>query len=155
MKGFILRGSRDKVQEINDLYNEKLEQKLSRIDRMPNYLKRGIPYGSNVVAVINHLGATSHGSDKKETIYGVSELSLEGREHVNLLQNYELLAETYKEVFYGANLVGDAGDIYYAQRGVGETATNDFDAMEMGSGIQTPTVTKTDDRGDLKNNISG
>ena len=161
MRGLILRGSRDKVHEINELYNENLEQKLSRIDKMPNYLKRGIPYGNNVIAVVTHLNATKYGSDKLEKFYGVSKLSFEGKEYLNKLQTSEVLAKAIsevtgiQEVFYGANLVGDAGDIYYAQRGVGETATNDFDFMELGSGTQTPAVVKGDDRGDLKGNIIG
>lgn len=161
MRGLILRGSHDKVHEINELYNEKLEQKLSRIDHMPNYLKRGIPYGQNVIAVVTHLGAAKNGGNKLEKIFGVSTPSLKGQEYINSLQTSEIMANAIsditgkQDVFYGANIVGDAGDIYYAQTGVGEAPTNDFDFMELGAGTQTPTVTKADDRGNLVGNISG
>ena len=47
-----------------------------------------------------------------------------------------------------ANIVTDAGDIYYAQRGAGETPTNAFGIMELTTGREVAAApAKTDDRG--------
>jgi len=161
MRGLILRGAPDKVAEINALYKEKLETKLSQIDHQPTYLKKGIPYGQNVIAVVTHLGAARNNRDKVEKHFGVTQASLEGQKYVNQLQSKEILATAIEDVigkqdvYYGANIVGDAGDIYYAQKGANETATNDFDFMELGSGSQTPSAAKGDDRSNLLGNIAG
>ena len=44
------------------------------------------------------------------------------------------------------NIVTDAGDVYYAQSAVGETPTNDFDSLELGS---AGTPAKGADRSDF------
>ncbi len=149
MFGHVLRGSRDKTIDWNRSFDEKLEQKLSRLDKMPKYLKRGVPYGNNVVAIINH------GDSGQEKFYGLPVLTPQGEKHIANLQRTELIAEVNKELTYGANLVGDAGDIFYAQLGAAETPTNDFKMHELGAGGQTTAVAKGDDRGDLKGNIAG
>ncbi len=154
MHGLVLRGSRDKTFDWKASFDEKLEQKLSRLDHMPNYLKKGVPYGNNVVAIINHVGAGRNDRDVIEKFYGINHLTEVGENHINQLMANELALEVDKELFYGANLVGDAGDIFYAQLGASETPTNDFKMHELGSAAQTPAVTKADDRGDLKNQIA-
>ena len=155
MLGHVLRGSRDKTNDWKSTFDEKLEQKLSRLDKMPKYLKRGVPYGNNVVAVINHIGAGRNGKDLKEKFYGLDTLTDAGQKHLAQLQNLELIAEANKEFSYGANLVGDAGDIYYAQLGGEDTVSNSFNINELGSGAQTPAITKADDRSELLGKIAG
>ncbi len=154
MHGLVLRGSRDKTSDWKASFDEKLEQKLSRLDHMPNLLRKGIPYGNNVVAILNHIGAGRNDRDVIEKFYGVNQLSKAGHEHMDQQLQVETAIEVNQELYYGANLVGDAGDIFYAQRGAEETVTNDFTTHELGSGIQTPTVTKADDRGELLNKIA-
>jgi len=148
MHGIVLRGSPDKNQAFREFLDEKLEQRLSRLDKMPKYLKRGVPYGNNVIAVIRHA------EEKPETFYGESQLTDIGKRIVEQIQLNNLLAEAQKEFYFGGNLVGDAGDIFYAQRGANDAVTNNFNTHELGSGSQSA-VTKADDRSDLSNKISG
>ena len=154
MHGLVLRGSRDKTSDWKASFDEKLEQKLSRLDHMPNLLRKGVPYGNNVVAILNHIGAGRNDRDVIEKFYGINTPTELGQEHINRLVQNEVALEVNQELHYGANLVGDAGDVFYAQRGAVETPTNDFNTHELGSDFQTPTITKADDRGDLQNNIA-
>lgn len=52
------------------------------------------------------------------------------------------------------NLVTNEGDKYYAQKGAGETPTNNFNTMYLGNGTQ-PTWTKTSNFGTLAGYITG
>ena len=44
----------------------------------------------------------------------------------------------------GANIVTNDGDLYYAQRGAGETPTNTYVGFRLGTDNTTPTKTDTD-----------
>lgn len=48
-----------------------------------------------------------------------------------------------KRVITCPNIVTTTGNIYYAQKAVGATPTNVFNAVHMGSGATTPAVTDT------------
>ncbi len=154
MFGHVLRGSHDKTNDFINSFDEKLEQKLSRLDKMPKYLKRGVPYGNNVVAVVTHHGAGQNGKDITEKFYGLNQLSDAGQKHIEFLQKQELIADVNKELHFGANLVGDAGDVYYAELGGEATPTNSFNLNELGAGLQTPAITKADDRSELLSPIA-
>jgi len=50
-----------------------------------------------------------------------------------------------KKVIRTRNIITDDGDIFYAQKETGETPTNDFSNMVLGSGSTTPSKTSTYD----------
>ena len=66
-----------------------------------------------------------------------------------------------KRIIRARNIVGDAGDIYYAQKAVAETPTNDFTTAELGDNASDATgwVTshpgKTSNRSHMSGKISG
>ena len=43
-----------------------------------------------------------------------------------------------ESIYVAKNLVGDEGDLYYAQRGAAETPTNAFDTLELGTAGAAP-----------------
>lgn len=57
-----------------------------------------------------------------------------------------------KRVFESDNIITDTGDIYYAQVGSGNTPTNVFGIMELGSAGNAPA--KTSDRSDVTTKIT-
>lgn len=62
----------------------------------------------------------------------------------NVLAILEDIHTGRKRVFETHNIVTNAGDIHYAQRGAGEAVTNAFDSMELGdSASGAPTKTST------------
>lgn len=52
------------------------------------------------------------------------------------------------KVFKTRNIITDTGDVYYAQRGAGETVTNDFDTLELGDSSSSAPA-KANDSDDL------
>lgn len=58
------------------------------------------------------------------------------------------------DVFHSKNIVGDVGDIHYAQRGAGEAPTN-FTAMGFELGTAGNVPDKTSDRSDVTTKVSG
>lgn len=55
----------------------------------------------------------------------------------------------------GHNIVGDAGDVWYAQRAAGETPTNTFANLYLSTAAWSPSVGKSTDTDDLASVISG
>ena len=62
-------------------------------------------------------------------------------------------ADGTREVHRTRNIVGDAGDIYYAERGAAETPTNVFGILELGTAGDAPG--KGSDRSNMTTIISG
>lgn len=57
------------------------------------------------------------------------------------------------DIYRTRNLVGDAGDVYYAESGAGETPTNTFNTLELGTGGDAPA--KGSDRSNMTSKVSG
>ena len=118
-------------------FDELMEAKLSKMDKAPKYIKRGIPRSFNVQVVLTQPGMTASGGDKKIHYYA------------DPVEFPELASfELNKRIVHGKNLITDDGDLYYAQQAAGESPTNDFSSangrQELGNGTQgTPNKTNT------------
>lgn len=118
-------------------FDELLEAKLSKMDKAPKYIKRGIPRSFNIQVVLTQPGMKTSGADKKIHYYADP---VEFPELVSFNLN--------KQFLHGHNLITDDGDLYYAQQAAGESPTNDFSSangrQELGNGTQgTPNKTNT------------
>ena len=101
---------------------ESVEQRLSRIDKQSKYLKRGIPYGNNIIAVLHNKNRGFH--------------------------------EWKTKTFYGKNIVTDDGDIYYAQKSVGETPAVNEDFGNGRLELQNPGTQDTPAKSDTYTNVN-
>lgn len=60
-----------------------------------------------------------------------------------------------KQLLAAKNIVTNAGDVYYAERGAAETPANAFDRLSLSSVDFSPAPAKATDAGDLASVISG
>ncbi len=121
---------------------EKIERILHLQDHSSRYIKKNVYKAHNVLAVLT----TPATKTKKEIFADPNPELIDYFE----CQTIEDRIAKIKRFIKGLNLVGDAGDLYYAQSAVGDTPTNDFSSatgrQELGNGAQgTPGKTDTYD----------
>lgn len=84
----------------------------------------------------------------------IPSLDLVVPKHKNVLM--VLTPEDGKPMLMGAsNIITNAGDIYYAERGAAETPTNNFNSLYLSTTAWSPAVSKTTTASDLANVIAG